>query len=289
MRTSVALSFLSAAVLTAPTLAFKDTSPLLLWASDPSQAFEVAAKALAGSGLVDANEVYDKISSLGCDWETVVLVHVDELHDSRLSELSFPSHDAHLHIPYLVKPNRRSLDTRVDEWAETCGAEVVTSFNEAKGKSLIKLETTADGAMPTLPSDLASPHLVLVTGYRSSHTYEKKQERPFPTHITSSTTHHRTRTATSTSSRTSLSASSATSTSTASSRPHHNSTIPTGGPLLERVQLLTTPIITSLLITFGLFLPIAAFGVSALAGIQVPPRMMEIGKGLVVDKGRKDQ
>jgi len=68
-----------------------------------------------------------------------------------------------------------------------------------------------------------------------------------------------------------------------------NTTAPTGGPLLDRVQLLTTPIITALLITFGLFVPIIGFGVSALAGIQVPPRMMEISKGMVVGKDRKEQ
>lgn len=75
---------------------------------------------------------------------------------------------------------------------------------------------------------------------------------------------------------------------TTSSTSRQNTTTPVG-PLLDRVQLLTTPIITALLITFGLFVPIIGFGVSALVGIQVPPRMMEISKGMAVGRDRKDQ
>jgi hypothetical protein len=53
-------------------------------------------------------------------------------------------------------------------------------------------------------------------------------------------------------------------------RPSPNATIPSpDAPLLERVQLLSTPVIMSLLITFGVLIPILMFGVSALAGIQV--------------------
>jgi hypothetical protein len=58
---------------------------------------------------------------------------------------------------------------------------------------------------------------------------------------------------------------------------------------LDRVQLLTTPIITALLISLLIFVPVVMFGVSALAGIQVPPRMLEIGKGMTVGKDKKDQ
>lgn len=53
-------------------------------------------------------------------------------------------------------------------------------------------------------------------------------------------------------------------------RPSPNDTIPSpDAPLLERVQLLSTPVITSLLISFGVLIPILMFGISALAGIQV--------------------
>lgn len=43
----------------------------------------------------------------------------------------------------------------------------------------------------------------------------------------------------------------------------------TRGPLLEHAQILSTPVITSLLISFGILLPILAIGVYSLAGIQV--------------------
>ncbi len=43
----------------------------------------------------------------------------------------------------------------------------------------------------------------------------------------------------------------------------------TRGPLLEHAQIFTTPIITALLVTFGIFIPVLGLGVSALAGIQV--------------------
>lgn len=51
---------------------------------------------------------------------------------------------------------------------------------------------------------------------------------------------------------------------------HRNSTNNgTRGPLLEHAQILSTPVITSLLISFGILLPILAIGVYSLAGIQV--------------------
>jgi hypothetical protein len=43
----------------------------------------------------------------------------------------------------------------------------------------------------------------------------------------------------------------------------------TRSPLLEHAQILSTPVITSLLISFGILLPILAVGVYSLAGIQV--------------------
>lgn len=129
--------------------------------------------------------------------------------------------------------------------------------------------------LTTLSSRLPSSHLIVLTGSRSqakvdpkaqthAHAELKRQERPFPSHTTTaqpSSTHS----------------------------GGMNTTIPTSGHLLDRYQLLTTPIITALLISFGLFVPIILFGVNALASIQVPPRMMEIGKGMVVGKEKKDQ
>lgn len=210
-----------------------------------------------------------------------------QLHHSCTSDYSIPS-DAHVHIPYLHRPDKRSFDDSLDAWADKCGAKMVDDLNDVNGKRIVKLNV-AQGergcicpgnirikltmtiilAMPSLLS-LPSHSLLLITGSRSSSKRQKRQEeRPFPTYP--STT------------------SSVIARPTSSSPSKHNSTIPTDGPLFDRVQILTTPIITALLISFGIFIPLAAFGVSALASIQVPPRMMEIGKGLVVGKERKDQ
>lgn len=63
----------------------------------------------------------------------------------------------------------------------------------------------------------------------------------------------------------------------------------TGDTKPQHNTYLTTPIITALLISFGIFIPIVVMSVSALASVQVPPRMLEIGKALSVDKSRKDQ
>lgn len=227
-----------------------------------------------------------------------------QLHQSRISSLRLPGSKADLHIPYLIRPTKSIIDTAVDEWAKVCGADIVSSTAELNGKSVVQLDVDSEvgalvlstfsralGANPglrvsslelttlttdvaTLASTLPASHLILLTGSRKVTKPEARKERPFPSH-SSSTTH-----------------SAPSSTHTSGSGHHgskHNSTVPTTGPLLDRVQILTTPIITGVLITFLIFIPIILFGVYALVGIQVPPRMMEIGKGLTVNKDRKDQ
>ncbi|OCF38208.1 hypothetical protein I316_00433 [Kwoniella heveanensis BCC8398] len=294
MRTATALSVIAGAFVLSPVSvsAFRDTSPFLLWNTDPSQIFDDASKVIGGSSLVAADEVYGKLSTLGCDWENVVVINVDQLHNSHLPTLpsSHPTNDALIHIPYLTKPTRRGLSTGLESWASNCGAEVVSSFDDVEigEKFVIALDSSAD-SLPSIPSTLSEPYIVLLTGSLSSSSAEKRQERPFPTHITESATATATETESATATETGSATSTATATDSPTETPRRNSTIPTGGPLLERVQLLTTPIITSLLITFGLFIPIATFGVMMLTSIQVPPRMMEISKGLVVGKERKDQ
>lgn len=51
----------------------------------------------------------------------------------------------------------------------------------------------------------------------------------------------------------------------------------------------TAPLLTGLIISFGVLLPILIASIKMLAGVQVPPRMMEIGKVKAVSKDRKDQ
>ncbi|WWC72013.1 uncharacterized protein I206_105972 [Kwoniella pini CBS 10737] len=275
MRSSSSISMVIAALLASPTLAFRDTSPFLLWNTDPSRISESASKSLYGSALKPAEEVYNGLSNLGCDWDNLVVVHKDGLHSSQLNKLDYPTHDAHLHIPYLSRPQKRGLDTGLEIWAESCDATIVSSFDDrVEGKKNVILIESAQGeSIPSIPSNLNS-YILILTGSPVSN--EKRQERPFPTHITHSA-----------SATTTLQA---TSTSTTTDSPRRNSTIPSKDvPLLDRVQLLTTPIITSLLIVFLILLPILGFGISMLTSIQVPPKMMEISKSLAVGKDRKDQ
>lgn len=51
----------------------------------------------------------------------------------------------------------------------------------------------------------------------------------------------------------------------------------------------TAPLLTGLLISFGVLLPVLLVSIKMLSGVQVPPRMMEIGKVKAVSKDRKDQ
>lgn len=51
----------------------------------------------------------------------------------------------------------------------------------------------------------------------------------------------------------------------------------------------TAPLLTGLLISFGILVPILVVSIKMLANVQVPPRMMEISKIRAVNKDRKDQ
>ncbi|WVN86466.1 uncharacterized protein L203_101630 [Cryptococcus depauperatus CBS 7841] len=266
----LSLSFLlfPSSLLLPTTLAFYGSAPLLVFGNDQSIAFQNTASNMAASSVTDAELMYPKISDLGCDWDAAVVVHVDNLHNSRLSDHSVPR-DAHVYIPYLTRSNKRSLDSAVEDWAATCSAKIVDALDQIDGKSLVKLDLEEGSYVPHI-SSLPPSSVLLITGTHTSHKRQRGPERPFPS-ITSHISAQKS------------------ATTIPTSRPKHNSTIPAGGPLFDRVQILTTPIITSLLISFGIFIPLAAFGVSALAGIQVPPRMLEIGKGMIVGKERKDQ
>ena len=113
---------------------------------------------------------------------------------------------------------------------------------------------------------LPTPYVFILTGSQKATTPpSKRQEAPFPSESKPADEPSQT------------------------SRPGDNGNSTAGLPLLGRVQILTTPIITSLLVVFLLLLPILYVGISALAGIQVPPRMLEIGKATTVGKDRKDQ
>ncbi|KAI9634103.1 uncharacterized protein MKK02DRAFT_38774 [Dioszegia hungarica] len=277
---STAYSVLAAALLATATSAFKDSSPLLIWSSNDKESLREAQEALT-SGVIAADEIYRTLPTLGCEWDRVVVVHMDELHHSHIPSLKIAS-AADLHVPYLINPDRPSLDGALGEWAQICGAEIVSSDSGVEGgKQIIRVEggkSSLNGeALATFPS----ADLTILTGTRPVKRQQPDElERPLLSVTSSSSSAHRRPTHTASSS----------STASHPSSTHGNSTtVSKDAPLLDRVQLLTTPIITALLISLLIFVPVVMFGVSALAGIQVPPRMLEIGKGMTVGKDKKDQ
>ena len=133
------------------------------------------------SGVIGADEIYGTIHGLGCDWETLMVVHVDEvsfatkrhafasvvrvvlpvasvspphsnctfadlqLHNSHLASRSLPyAQKADLSIPYLLRPTRESLDSAVNTRAQICGAEVVSDVTDKSGKTVVLLEVSND-------------------------------------------------------------------------------------------------------------------------------------------------
>jgi hypothetical protein len=90
MRSTV-LALASAALLSSTSLGFKQTSPLLVWSSEPwvkrvrslrnrlrgSNAALTDAAEEINSGVIGADEVYGTVHGLGCDWETLMVVNVE--------------------------------------------------------------------------------------------------------------------------------------------------------------------------------------------------------------------
>ncbi|WVQ74165.1 hypothetical protein IAR50_003758 [Cryptococcus sp. DSM 104548] len=257
-------SVLALALLALPAWGIRDTAPLLVWNGNEWQALA------GGKALVDGDSVYEGLKGLGCAWDKAVVVHVDKLHHSHLHSYNTPS-DAHLHIPYLKNPSRRGLSSGLESWASACDAEVVGSLEqlEGEGKQVADLWIKEGDAVPW--TAIPSSALIVLTGSPPSHT--KRQEYPFPSGPSSSYTYSQ----------------SETSPSSPTSTLRNGTIPPKTAPLLDRVQILTTPIITALLVTFGIFIPLLAFAVSQLVGIQVPPGMMNIIPREKMGKERKDQ
>lgn len=70
--------------------------------------------------------------------------YTTQLHQSRISSLRLPDLPADLHIPYLIKPTKGMVDTAADEWAKVCGADVVSTVADIKGKSVVQLQATSE-------------------------------------------------------------------------------------------------------------------------------------------------
>ncbi|KAL1412776.1 hypothetical protein Q8F55_000524 [Vanrija albida] len=265
MRFSPSVGAASALILAASARAFRDSSPLFVWSSTPNDALLEAANEVS-SGVISADSVFGTLKSIGCDWDAIVVAHQDELHQSHIEKISLPYSQAHadLHIPYLIRPTREGLDEAVTTWAAECGAELIDEYKRpANGERVFVYFNAEHGSEVALPSDLPKRHLVVVTGTRDL-SKRQNEEKPFISEAPSS---------------------SHTATADEDIAAPGNGT----KPPRDEVTLLTTPVIVGLLLSFGVLLPILLVGVSQLAAIQVPPRMLEISKTLSVNKDRKDQ
>ncbi|KAH8090557.1 hypothetical protein HD553DRAFT_8644 [Filobasidium floriforme] len=71
----------------------------------------------------------------------------------------------------------------------------------------------------------------------------------------------------------------------------HNSTHgnDTDAPVFEPERYFTEPIITGLLVSFLVFIPLVAMGIAALSSIQVPPYLMAVSKTAGVSQSKKEQ
>ncbi|WOO82333.1 uncharacterized protein LOC62_04G005827 [Vanrija pseudolonga] len=265
MRFSPSVGAATALVLAASARAFRDSSPLFVWSSTPNDALLEAANEVS-SGVINADSVFNTLKTIGCDWDAIVVAHQDELHQSHIEKISLPYAPAHadLHIPYLIRPTREGLDEAVTSWAAECGAELIDEYKRpADGERVMVYFNAEHGSDVTLPTDLPKRHLVVVTGTRDL-SKRQNDEKPFMSEAPTS---------------------SHTATLADEAAAPGNGT----KPGRDETAYLTTPIIVGLLLSFGVLLPILLVGISQLAAIQVPPRMLEISKTLSVNKDRKDQ
>ncbi|TXT10875.1 hypothetical protein VHUM_02380 [Vanrija humicola] len=272
MRFSPSVGAATALVLAASARAFRDSSPLFVWSSTPNDALLEAANEVK-SGVISADAVFGTLKTIGCDWDAIVVAHQDELHQSHIEKINLPYAKAHadLHVPYLIRPTREGLDEAVTSWATECGAELIDEYKRpANGERVLVYFNAEHGSDVSLPADLPKRHLVVVTGTRDL-SKRQNDEKPFMSEAPSSS--H-----------------TATLADDEDAAPG-NGTKPGNGtrPGRDETAYLTTPVIVGLLLSFGVLLPILFVGISQLAAIQVPPRMLEISKTLSVNKDRKDQ
>ncbi|GMK56367.1 hypothetical protein CspeluHIS016_0302070 [Cutaneotrichosporon spelunceum] len=268
----------SALLLASAAAAFRDSSPLLVWSSEPNYGLDEARAELT-SGVIGADAVFGSLETIGCDWDMAVVVRMDELHQTQIKKISLPldSSKADLHIPYLIRPTREALDTSVQSWAENCGAELIDdSATPEKGQRTLVYIHAEHGKDIALPQDLPARNIVVVTGTRDLSKHELKRqevaEEPFESVKVPEVV-------------ASLPSLSPEPNASAAAK---NETDP-DAPKRKHNTYFTTPLITAILITFGVFIPIVFLSVKALASVQVPPRLLEISKALAVDKTRKDQ
>ncbi|KAH9052573.1 hypothetical protein EDB87DRAFT_1657790 [Lactarius vividus] len=213
-------------------LAFSGTNPVVAWSSHRSDAVTKPSAVLLNSGTPHWDDVFVQMFGDGlCEFDAVVLVDQPGLHASDLRSLSPESFVA---TRLQDSPSSSQLPYR-------CGAQRLSfpvgegpeDLKPGPGKHVLSL------SMPEITEN-AGARRDFVTEHEARLATElEKIERAFPRHVVDD------------------------------SAPEPAPSPPAGG-ILARYQLLTPALISGLLLTFFVLIPIVLFGVSALATIQSP-------------------
>jgi hypothetical protein len=292
--------------------AYEGTSPFIVRSSLPSSAHHAVN---AVKAIMPSHDLYDSLKGFGCDWDALLVVDVEGLHRSHLSShpivAQTSSSDTLLSVPYATDNSPDALQSSAKAWADNCGKEqgAVEVVTVSRGE---ELPSSIDAFISSHPS-----HIVIIAGHNYAQPnfsrrqlvapsaesmeesveellygdeYDDEVEDILEEILEEEEDYY-------------PSSNPLKGTQEGAQDPaiydnadgyyellaSTNSSSNTTGLLLERAQIFTTPIITALLVTFGIFLPILGLGVSALAGIQVPPQMMSIAKTMSVSQTKKDQ
>ncbi|KAJ6593185.1 vacuolar ATP synthase subunit S1-domain-containing protein [Mycena capillaripes] len=255
------IRFIAVAALLPLALAFSETSPIVLWASHSSSTLNALP-----SKFSHAHSLLDSILSSGdiCGHDAVVLVDQPELHASDLRNLPSDTHLARSlssspssrQFPYV--PNHAPIDMSalLESAARRCGSTLVSlapgqggvSFSEGV-KHIVSLNLPPLAGMAQERKDAMLKHDALLSAELAT------LASTFPNHLIIYT--------------------GSSSPSFAKRAAPITGSIRNGtatGGILARYQLLTPGIITILIITFFILVPIIMVGIRALASIQSPLR-----------------
>jgi len=265
--------------------AFSDTQPIITWSSHRARLLDLLPSELTSSthsaSFLNRILTHDDI----CDYDAVVLVEQSGLHASDLRTLDPSSSLAKVlksvpssrQFPYVSQGETVSSAKAAQSLADRCGSRLVTlrsgegevaieaghkhvvcikmphleGFAKHRKEAMAMHESHLSSDLETIAS-LSPKHLVIFTG--------------LPSHLSARQVP------------TSSEFDSPSSTSVPAIASAPNSTVLEDGGILKRYQILTPALITTLLVTFFILVPIIMFGVSALASIQ-SPLSSEVPKG----------
>ncbi|KAJ7672101.1 hypothetical protein B0H17DRAFT_1084466 [Mycena rosella] len=266
----MSVRFIAAFALLPLALAYSDTSPVISWSSHSSSTLDALPSKFSHS-----HSLLDSILSSSdlCGHDAVVFVDQPELHASDLRSLPADTHIARAlsaspsarQFPY-VPTDSRDLSALLESAAARCDSRLVSfapghggaSALSSAAKHVVSLTFPPLAGLAQERKDAMLKHDALLSAELAA------LASAFPNHLIIYTG----------SSAPSF-AKRAPILDTLSTAPHNRTS--TGG-ILTRYQLLTPGLITTLLITLFVLVPIVMLGIQALASIQSPMRN-ELPKG----------